>query len=118
MEVAHPAELVYADEIVVSLQVVLLEASSDWWYWLSALSFAVAAVKVNHFERIQPSFTYQIQNKSNRNHTISMLFGQVSGQVDIINMEDGMDLISFHFHLILNRWKWQAQDRIISAHLL
>jgi hypothetical protein len=29
MEVAHPAELVYADEIVVSLQVVLLEASSD-----------------------------------------------------------------------------------------
>jgi hypothetical protein len=34
---------------------------------------------------------------------VSVLFSQEFGQADISSIEVGMDLINYHFHLILNR---------------
>jgi hypothetical protein len=68
-----------------------------------AQSVAAKIVRAGHFETTQFSFAYQIQNSRNINHTVTTHFDLVPGQVDIINMEVGMDLISFHFNLMLNR---------------
>ncbi len=38
---------------------------------------------------------------------MSILFSQASGRVDMLNIIDGMHLIKFYFHSILNWWEWQ-----------
>ncbi len=101
MEVGHTVRLLAAEKIVASSWVVLLECYCS----LSASIVAINAVKTDRYDTTQLSSAYQFQNSTNTNHVISVLFNPVYGQVDIFNMENGMDLISFRFHLILNQRK-------------
>jgi len=71
--------------------------------WCAALCVAGNFVEVDRSERIQLLSTLYFQKMASKKRMMSLLTSQASGRVDIINTQDGMDLINFHFHSMLNQ---------------